>query len=73
MYMSNGLPVVSVRIPAIESSNVGEYVYYYNEATPQSIAKAIRAVPSNQSSLIYARLKELDLNFKNELTELLSK
>lgn len=30
-YMSNGLRIVSVRIPAIEKSAVGEYIHYYDE------------------------------------------
>lgn len=43
-YMSNGLRVVSVRIPAIEQSAVGDYMYYYDKQTPKEIAKAIMQV-----------------------------
>lgn len=43
-YMSNGLRVVSVRIPAVEQSAVGNMLYYYNNQTPEEIANAIMAV-----------------------------
>ncbi|MBQ8056712.1 MAG: glycosyltransferase [Ruminococcus sp.] len=44
MYMSNGLRVVSVRIPAIETSKVGEHIYYYDEQNAEEIAKVIKSV-----------------------------
>lgn len=40
-YMANGLRVVTVRIPAIEGSAVGDDVIYYEEQTPEKIAQAI--------------------------------
>lgn len=43
-YMSNGLNVVSIRIPVVECSKIGEYVYYYDNQTPEDIAKAILSV-----------------------------
>lgn len=43
-YMANGLRVVSIRIPAIETSAIGEYMYYYNEQTPEKIADAIKKI-----------------------------
>lgn len=43
-YLSNGLRVVSIRIPAIETSAVGEHLYFYDVQTPQEIAKAIISV-----------------------------
>lgn len=71
MYMSNDLPVVSVRIPAVESSNVGEYIFYYDFYTPQNIAQAIKSVPSGQSLNVREKLNELDDIFKEELANLL--
>ncbi len=41
VYLSNGLKVVSIRIPAIEKSAVADCIYFYNEQTPQAIANAI--------------------------------
>lgn len=43
-YMANGLRVVSIRIPAIEKSAVGKFMYYYDEQTPENIAKAIKSI-----------------------------
>ncbi len=43
-YMANGLRVVSVRIPAIERSAIGNLVTYYDTQTPKAIAKAILKV-----------------------------
>lgn len=43
-YMVNGLRVVSIRIPAIEKSAVGKFMYYYGEQTPENIAKAIKSI-----------------------------
>lgn len=43
-YMVNGLRVVSIRIPAIEKSAVGKFMYYYDEQTPEDIAKAIKSI-----------------------------
>ena len=42
--MSNGLSVVSIRIQAIETSSVGEYITYYDEQNPDQIADAIMNV-----------------------------
>ena len=43
-YMASGLRVVSIRIPAIEKSAVGKFMYYYDEQTPENIAKAIKSI-----------------------------
>ncbi len=71
MYMSNGLPVVSARIPAVESSNIGSYVYYYDSPLPQRIAEAIQSVPVNNYCCVREKLNELDEKFKAELSSLL--
>ena len=43
-YMANGLRVVSVRIPVVEESGIGKCVCYYDEQTPENIAKAIKSI-----------------------------
>ena len=43
-YMANGLRVVSIRIQAVEKSDIGNFIYYYDEQTPQNIANAIKSV-----------------------------
>lgn len=70
-YMANGLRVVTVRIPAIESSAVGQDVYYYNEQTPQAIAGAIMKIDLNDGYDGRKRIEELDIQFKEDLVGLL--
>ena len=48
-YMANGLRVVSIKIPAIEKSAVGNYMYYYQKQTPAEIAEAIKSVDLNDN------------------------
>ena len=73
MYMSNGLPVVSVRIPAVEGSCVGEYIYYYDVPTAQNIAQAIQSVDLKRCLDIREKLEELDAIFKEDFKKILSK
>lgn len=70
-YMSNGLRVVSVRIPAVESSNIGKYMYYYDSQTPKNIANAIKQVDINDGYDGRKIIAELDKKFLKELRELL--
>lgn len=67
MYMSNGIPVVSIRIPAVDTSAVKDYVFYYDDPVPQRIAEAITQVPLNQMSGAAAKLDELHRNMVCEL------
>lgn len=70
-YMANGLRVVSIRIPAIEDSAVGEYMYYYDEQTPEDIAKAILAVDLNDGYDSRVVIQRLDEVFMKKLRILL--
>lgn len=70
-YMANGLRVVSIRIPAIEESAVGKYMYYYDEQTPEKIAKAILSVDMQQPYDSRKIIKELDAKFCKDLDEML--
>lgn len=70
-YMANGLRVVSIRIPAVESSGIGKNVIYYETQTPENIAEAIMkvdfSVPYDSRNL----LADLDEAFCAELSALL--
>lgn len=70
-YMSNGLRVVTIRIPAIEKSDIGEYVYYYDKQTPEEIAKAIIGIKLDDGYDGRKRIEELNVRFCNELKRLL--
>ena len=70
-YMANGLRVVSVRIKAVETSAVGDMITYYDEQTPESIAKAIMSVDMSQPYDSRMRIAELDEQFQRELKKLI--
>lgn len=59
MYMSNGLPVVSIRIPAVDTSDVTDYIFYYDNPDAESIAQAITSVPIGSVYDPSDRLNEL--------------
>jgi len=71
-YMANGLRVVSIRIPAIETSAVGGYIYYYDEQTPQKIANTIIAVDMNTVYDSRTIIKKLNDKFTNEIKRLMN-
>lgn len=71
-YMANGLPVITVRTPIIEESAIHEYMYYYDEPTPQTIAKTIQNVMASPSTKNGRdALFELDQQFVSDLQKLL--
>lgn len=70
VYLSNGLKVVSIRIPAIEQSAVASCLFFYDKQTPHDIAEAIiRASESDNNPSIL--LDTLDKMFSNDMTILL--
>lgn len=70
-YMANGLRVVSVKIPAITTSAINDYMYYYDEQTPQKIAEAISKVDLNDGYDGRKIISELDRNFEMRLKQML--
>ena len=70
-YMANGLRVVTVRIPAIETSGVSNCVYYYDKQDPQEIAKAITRVDFNDGYSGQEIIKKLSDGFLSDLNNLL--
>ena len=70
-YMANGLKVVTVRIPAIEGSPVGDGVYYYDNQNPEEIAKAIMSVKFDDGANPRMSIMELDKGFNKEIKSLI--
>ena len=70
-YMANGLRVVSIRIPAIEGSAIGEYMYYYDQQTPEAIAKAILKVDMTDDYDGRKIIEQLDREFTYNLKTIL--
>ncbi len=71
MYMSNGISVVSIRIPAVDTSDVKDCIYYYDTPAPKEIANAIKQVPTDSFFDSSERLSELHKEFVNGLKSFL--
>lgn len=71
-YMANGLRVVSVRVPAIERSDVNQLITYYDEHKPEEIAKAILSVDVEAPYDSRAEIKKLEDRLASELTEMIA-
>jgi glycosyltransferase involved in cell wall biosynthesis len=70
-YMANGLRVVTVRIKAIETSAIGDKVFYYDQQNPKDIAGAIMSIDFNEPYDSRNIIKKLDAKFLNEIKSLL--
>lgn len=70
-YMANGLRVVSIKIPSIQKSQIGKYMYYYDKQSPKEIAEVIKKI--NLSDKYNSRniIKKLDNEFKVSINNLL--
>lgn len=71
-YMANGLRVVSIRIPAIETSAVGNMVFYYDKQTPEDIAKAIMSIDLNDKYDSREYIRQLSDQFEKDMKKLLT-
>lgn len=70
-YMSNGLRVVSINIPAIKESDIGDYMYYYEKQTPKEIARAIQKVNIDDDYNARKIISYLDKKFTKELFKMI--
>lgn len=70
-YLANGLRVVSIRIPVIEQSDIGDKLFYYDEQTPDQIANAILSVDLSQEYDSRRLIEQLSECFERELVEVL--
>lgn len=72
-YMANGLQVVSIRIPAIEQSDVNEYMYYYDNQMAEEIARTIINVDINDNYDGRRMIHDLDQRFRTEVAKLIGR
>lgn len=70
-YLSNGLRVISVRIPVIEKSMVNDLIYYYEGDEPESIAKTIKQIDWKGEYDSKTLIKKLDEEFVRRIGGLL--
>lgn len=71
--MANGLRVVSIRIPAIEKSQIGQDISYYDDQTPEKIASAVMKIDLNDHYDSRQKIAELDSEFRKVLKDTLNK
>ena len=71
VYLANGLRVLSVRIPAVEQSDIGDLLFYYDEQKPEKIAEAIQSIDMNLPYDGRERLEMLDIKATKDIQELL--
>lgn len=71
-YMANGLRVVTVRIKALETSAIGNEVFYYDKQNPKNIAKAIMSIDFNEPYDSRKIIKKLNNEFSDQLNNLLN-
>lgn len=71
-YLSNDLEVLSIRIPAVESSPVGQAIHYYNCNSGRDIASAIKGIDLSRKNNNKALLEQLDCQLSDELNALLA-
>lgn len=70
-YMSNGLEVVSIAIPAITQSAVGEHIYYYKTPTAKAIAETIIDIPIVSHKDTRKIVQNLSMQFEIDILSLL--
>lgn len=70
-YLAHGLRVVSVRIPAVERSQIATAVTFYESQDPRLIADAIRNASSSKVD-VPALMKRLDTAFVSDLANVIS-
>ncbi len=65
-YMVNGLIVVSVDIPVLRVSDVNDFIFYYRENTPETVAETIKQI-SVADFIDNSGIKKLDAEFTRRL------
>lgn len=71
VYLSNGLYVVSIRIPAIVRSTVASAIKFYDEQSPQKIAEAIMQIRMDENFSPKVLLQENDRQFKDSILKMM--
>ena len=72
VYLANGLKVVSIRIPAVESCAVVDNISFYDVQSPDKIAEAIQRVTLETAETSSMLLDKVDSDFSKSLEALLN-
>lgn len=71
-YLSNGIAVLSSRVPAVMESEVGDCIFYYDGQSPAQIAKAVQLIGTDEDHDHRGRIRVLDARFRDGLSKLLN-
>ena len=69
-YLANGLCVVSVRMKALEASEISHLLHYYDENAPDVIAGVIKSIDFSKNIDARTKLQSLDKKFIQDIAEL---
>ena len=72
VYLANGLKVVSIRIPVVESCAVVDEISFYDVQSPDRIAEAIQHVTLETAETTSMLLDKVDSDFSKSLEALLN-
>ena len=70
-YLSNGLTVVSINIPAIKNSAVSDLISFYDEQSPEVIADTIRNTVVVDKEVIAEKLSELNIQSLSDMKRII--
>lgn len=70
-YLANGLRVLSIRIKVLERSSINKLIFYYDENSPEAIAKVLKGINIEDNYDSLAAIRRLDEKFKFDMNFLL--
>ncbi len=70
VYMGNGLRIVAQDLKCLRTSEINEYISYYDCPMPQSVAKAITAIDMQKEYDSRKKIQELDREFCKNIKKL---
>lgn len=71
-YLSNGLRVVSIRIPAIVNSKIGNLIFFYNTQSPETIANTITSIDLKKYYDSRSYIEKLNAEFIDDICQLIN-
>ena len=70
VYMGNGLHIVAQDLKCLRTSEISDYITYYDRPVPQLVAKAIMSVDMKKEYNSRNRISELDKCFTKDILKL---
>lgn len=70
-YIGSNLRVVSIKIRVLEMSKIDDLLYYYDNDSPNEVAKVIKSIDFSKPYLGIERLEALDKQFMKEIESLI--